>query len=76
MQGLRLQRIPTLREKLRNPGIARQGTDSYFAQRNPKIARLPGLRETHMLMALKVHVLVNGLNYQAHYTSRHDSDKW
>ena len=35
-----------LRKKLRNPGIACQSTDSYFAQRNPKIARLPGLRGT------------------------------
>ena len=35
------QRIPTLRKKLRNPGIARQSVDSYFAQRNPKIAQLP-----------------------------------
>ncbi len=42
------QRIPTLREKLRNPGIARQSTDSYFAQRSPKIARLPGLRGTYI----------------------------
>ena len=42
------QRIPTLREKLRNPGIVRQSADSFFAQRNPKIAQLPGLRGTYI----------------------------
>ena len=39
--------IPTSRERLRNPGIARQSTDSYFAQHNPRIARLPDLRGTY-----------------------------
>ncbi len=43
------QRILTLREKLRNAGIACQSTDSYFAQRNPKFAQLPGLRGNYIL---------------------------
>ena len=46
------QRIPTLREKLRNAGIACQSTDSYFAQRNPKFAQLPGLHGTYILYKL------------------------
>ena len=44
------QRILTSREKLRNPWIARQSMDSYFAQRNSRIARLPGLRGTYILL--------------------------
>ena len=35
---------------LRNPGIARQSTDSYFAQRNPMIAQIPGSRGTYTLV--------------------------
>ena len=34
---------------LRNPGIARQSKDSYFAQRNPRIAQIPGSRGTYTL---------------------------
>ena len=34
---------------LRNPGIARQSKDSYFAQRNPRIAQIPGSRGTYLI---------------------------
>ena len=48
------QRIPTLCKKLRNAGIACQSTDSYFAQRNPKFAQLPGLNGTYIVRCKKV----------------------
>ena len=65
------QRIPTSRKKLhvRNPGIARQSTDSYFAQRNPKIARLPGLRGTHILYTLHLHTESIHVYVTTHYDS-------
>ena len=41
------QCILTLRENLRNPGIARQSTDSNFALRKPRIAQIPIMRGTY-----------------------------
>ena len=48
---------------LRNPGIARQSKDSYFAQRNPRIAQIPGSRGTYTSVRKYILSMIEQINF-------------